>query len=234
MVQCTVLLHHKSMFFNVFFFRKRTPTAIWICPQITNSYTALLHMFYPFNHTYLISQYKLGLLFIHQIKTYLKGKDLAQLYVPEVVKATNSSMKAVKLRPSTLEACITLIIWGILTVKSKFVDDTILVQHSVLACIFLNFTIMHHLARLLGRTDICIDMFCSVGGGLPAEACVKALHAAVENQLSMCDLNRFSHNAHSSRSQEWLYTCTISSSCAILCVLIVWQNFSKNRLLLLI
>ena len=158
---CTI----NQCFLMFFFFGKRTPTAIWICPQITNSYTALLHMFYPFNHTSLISQYKLGLLFIHQIKTYLKGKDLAQLYVPEVVKATNSSMKAVKLRPSTLEACITLIIWGILTVKSKFVDDTILVQHNLLACIFLNFTIMHHLARLLGRTDICIDMFCSVGGG---------------------------------------------------------------------
>ena len=93
---------------------------------------------------------------------------------------------------------------------------------------------MHHLARLLGRTDICIDMFCSVGGGLPAEACIKALHAAVENQLSICDIIRFSRNAHSSRSQEWLYTCTISSSCAILYELIVWQNFSKNRLLLLI
>ena len=94
---------------------------------------------------------------------------------------------------------------------------------------------MHHLARLLGRTDICIGMFCSGGGGgLAAEACVKALHAAVENQLSICDLNRFSRNAHSSRSQEWLYTSTISSSCAILYVLIVWQNFSKNRLLLLI
>ena len=60
------------------------------------------------------------------------------------------------------------------------------------------------------------------------------VHAAVENQLSICDLNRFSRNAHGSRSQEWLYTCTISSSCAILYVLIVWQNFSKNRLLLLI
>ena len=95
---------------------------------------------------------------------------------------------------------------------------------------------MHHLARLLGRTDICKGMFCSGGGGggLAAKACVKALHAAVENQLSICDLNSCSRNAHGSRSQEWLYTCTISSSCAILYVLIVWQNFSKNRLLLLI
>ena len=175
MVQCTVLLHHKSMFLNVFFFGKRTPTAIWICPQITNSYTALLRMFYPFNHTSLVSQYKLGLLFIHWIKTYLKGKDLAQLYVPEVVKATNSSMKAVKLRPSTLEACITLIIWGILTVKSKFVDDTILVQHNVLDCIFFispSCTIWQGCWEELIYAQVCFV----VGGG---GACCRSLRQSI-------------------------------------------------------
>ena len=217
-----------------FFWKREHPLQSGFVHRSQNSYTALLCMFSPFNHTSLISQYKLGLLFIHQIKTYLKGKDLAQLYVPEVVKATNSSMKAVKLRPSTLEACITLIIWGILTVKSKFVDDTILVQHNVLDCIFFispSCTIWQGCWEELIYAQVC---FVVGGGGLAAEACVKALHAAVKNQLSICDLNRFSRNSHSSRSQEWLYTCTISSSCAILYVLIVWQNFSKNRLLLLI
>ena len=57
------------------------------------------------------------------------------------------------------------------------------------------------------------------GGGLAAEACVKALHAAVENQLSICDLNRFSRNAHGSRSQEWLlYMHDLFKLCNTLCI----------------